>query len=438
MDTSKRQPAMLSPTFAVTFALSSLIGVCALFALLAPRLTPALLGVLALSFLAADRLAAPRVGYTRTDFTGPVSIITAAFAAYCLASSLWAANAGQALQSGAQTLLLLICALYLSVAIPRRLTGLPFDESRRYLRAAPIGVALGAAFLVEELLSGHRLMIAMLQAFPGLAGAGRKGLEISGDEIAGMHAFYINQNVAALVLLAGPALAATRLWLSPRIGSIAIALGLALAAAGVFASFSETAKLGLAAAVIVYLAAQRRRDLATKALMAVFAIGLVLAPALGRVPAALGLHQNQSLPVGVRERVVIWDATARAGLQAPLFGIGLQSTRFTKATAVPGHQLPEGRSQLGWHSHNAYLQSWLELGAVGVALLLALGLLLIREAARFSTAVAPFALALTAAALATAATGWGMWQPWLLASLLTAIAFLRIAETEVQIRDGQR
>ena len=420
----------------LVLAQSGLIGAAAAIMLMAPRLIPLLIGVLALSCLVGDAWCRLPAKFTIDHFVGPVSIAAALFTAYALASSLWAANFAVAVQSGGQVLALIAAAIYLCSALPRRLAALDAVSRRRYLRAVPIGFAIGLVFLVEEFLSGHRLMIATLQAFPELAGAGRKGLVYSDTSIAWMHSFYVNQNVAALVLLSPPALAAAALWLDPRVRTVVLGLTLALIIVVVFASDSETAKLACVAGMVTYVAVTRSPSMTTTGLALVFTLGLLFAPALGRVPAALGLHNATWLTIGARDRVVIWDATARTSMQSPVLGVGIQSTRFTKIepTELDGTRSP--RSQLGWHSHNAYLQSWLELGAAGVLLLVVLGNAVIRSTARSSAQTRPAALALTATALAIAGTGWGMWQPWLLSSLLAAIVFLQIPATEARLRQG--
>ena len=69
----------------------------------------------------------------------------------------------------------------------------------------------------------------------------------------------------------------------------------------------------------------------------------------------------------------------------------------------------------GPHSHNEFLQTWYELGAVGAILLLAAGCAVILSIGRLSPAVQPFMLAQFAGFFVMAAFSWGMWQSWLMA-----------------------
>ena len=422
----------------LVLAQSAFIGLSAALMVIAPRLIPLLIGVLAVSCLIADiSLPGPARLHWR-QLVGPVSVTAVLFAGYALSSARWASNGALAVQSGLQVLALLGAAFYLSASLPHRLAGLDAASRRRYLRAVPLGVGIGLGFMFEEYLSSHRGMIVALEAFPGLAGVGRKGLIYSGNSIAAMYDYYINQNAAVLVLLSLPAVTAAALWLGPRVARPAIGAWLVVLALVVFTSESETAKLACITSLAAYLAARRWPTAAVTTVTVAFAAGLMLAPVLGRLPVAAGLDKAGWIPFSARDRMMLWDTAARTTMQSPMFGIGMQSTRFIKDGAAEQRgtteaSSPEGTAippRLGWHSHNAYLQSWLELGAVGVLLLLVLGVGLIRSTAQGPGATRPAALALAVAALTIAATGWGMWQPWLLAALVGAIVFHRIAETE--------
>ena len=246
---------MSSPLQKLVLIQSGYIGAAAGLILVAPRLAPLLIGLLALSYLVADIGMPGPTQITASRFVGPVSLTMAGLTVYALLSALWAASVPAAVQSGGQLLLSLTAAVYLCDAIPRRFAALDQADRRRYLRAVPIGFAIGLVFLLEEFLSGHRIMLAMLGAWPALAGVGRKGLVYSDATLASMHGFYVNQNVAALVLMAPPALAAATLWLPASSRTTATGLGGVLLAITVFASDSETAKLACVVGVLTWLAA---------------------------------------------------------------------------------------------------------------------------------------------------------------------------------------
>ena len=402
------------PEHLLVLVQSSLVAGMAGTMLLAPRATPIAGALLLLCCIVAD-LWLPTAAEVRLDrLIGPVSLILAVLVVYGLASVVWSANPALALQSAVQLAAISATTIYVCEAVPRRLRELYPAARGLFIRAAPITFGLGVVVVAVDLFTGHRPLIALLAAYPDLAGVGRKGVIASGSTVTGILGFYVNQNMAALVLLLLlPTLACARLWLSEPLRTPLTALTSSLAVAVVLGSDSETAKLAAVVGLAVTLAALRWPQRVTTVIKVVFCVGLLFAPLFGRLPALAGLDTASWAPVGVRDRVAIWNATARASFEAPMRGIGIQSTRFTevsdpsgqasspaKPTAAAAPRRPA--SQLGWHSHNAYLQAWLELGALGVVILLALGLALIGYVAQSPPAIRPAALGLMAAALTIA------------------------------------
>ena len=90
----------------------------------------------------------------------------------------------------------------------------------------------------------------------------------------------------------------------------------------------------------------------------------------------------------------------------------------------------------GAHAHNAFLQTWYELGAVGVILFMVTCSAVILSLGRLPRDTQRFALAQVAAFFAIVAFAWGMWQGWLMA--LTGLAALYIALAVNVYRVGQR
>ena len=76
------------------------------------------------------------------------------------------------------------------------------------------------------------------------------------------------------------------------------------------------------------------------------------------------------------------------------------------------------------HPHNAPLQIWVELGAVGAALALAVLLLLLREVARQPLPAASASLSLIGGVAAVALVGHGAWQGWWAAAIGGAILWM--------------
>jgi exopolysaccharide production protein ExoQ len=85
--------------------------------------------------------------------------------------------------------------------------------------------------------------------------------------------------------------------------------------------------------------------------------------------------------------------------------------------------LPPGQSLIPLHPHDAYLQIWLETGAVGAIIVLAILLAALRATTYWPASVARFTLPGYAAGLVVAGLAFGIWQSWWMAS----IAFSTVA-----------
>ena len=74
------------------------------------------------------------------------------------------------------------------------------------------------------------------------------------------------------------------------------------------------------------------------------------------------------MPFSARHRIVIWGYTSEQIAKAPLLGAGMSTARALNnpddmdAPRAPGTDF---RLSTSLHSHNGYLQTWYETGAVG-------------------------------------------------------------------------
>lgn len=155
----------------------------------------------------------------------------------------------------------------------------------------------------------------------------------------------------------------------------------------------------------------------------------VLAPVLSTYVLTLDGVTNLGDPewVGTESRIGIWHEASRLIALKPLFGHGFDSARALSAQAstIPGTAWPA----LPLHPHNGFLQIWLELGGVGIAVMVAL----LAAAAR---ALWPMTgrhlhLAISLATLTSTAVialiSFGIWQYWWLATWMFAAALLQVA-----------
>jgi O-antigen ligase len=119
-------------------------------------------------------------------------------------------------------------------------------------------------------------------------------------------------------------------------------------------------------------------------------------------------------------------------IERPVLGIGANSTfaeevrrvERLKAERELGQRNPQANAQrrkeeqfaqyARTHPHNAFLLVWYELGAVGAAIFLLIGLALLREIRRLPPLVRTFGLATMASGTVLASLTHSLWQEWFL------------------------
>ena len=397
-------------------------------ALLAPLALPFLLLALGLTVAINDALLG-RLGVPR-GLLGPVPVAAYGLCLLVLASAGWSLLPSEAYSTAIVYLLLTLVA----VGIPSWFTLLPLADKIKVLRPVAIGGLIGLVLLLADILVSGSLTAALINSEPGLVNPMQKGLSYDHNGVASALGFYFNRNVAALLLvLPGILLAAAlcppfagRRWL---IWAIA-----AIAAGAILLSSSESAKLGLLAAIAAYGAARLWPRPVRQVLLVVLVLGIALAVPIARLPFAAGLQHAEWLPLSFRDRVAIWDYTGEHVGDAPWLGIGVRGNaimhaRYKRTLAADSQQVLQRRP--GWHPHNAYLEIWSELGAAGALLTLLLATGMVCGIDRMPPTVRPAGYALVAAVAAILATGWSLWQAWLIAGVVTAIIIVQLASRTV-------
>lgn len=250
----------------------------------------------------------------------------------------------------------------------------------------------------------------------------------NGDKLVSILSVDLTRNMAPLTLTVwGALLIAYRRWS----GRAAVAL-FAAAVIVIMISEHETSKVAIVWSGLVFLLATRSLRWSGTLLRVSW-----VAACLAVIPATLALHrldlQNSVwLQSSLRHRIIIWNHTAEETMKQPLFGIGAgMMYRMDPRGVVP----EEGDEWTGAspHAHNAYLQTWFELGAIGAAILTLFGLAVLARIENFEEKARPFAHAAFAAAMAMAAASYGVWQSWFLAlfemSFIMFTVALRYAQT---------
>lgn len=354
----------------------------------------------------------------------PLLLMLAGFGLYCVFSALWALDPAAAASKGTITLLFALSTVVVASSInvlPDRLVP-PF--------AVAVTIAVGVAALVGVIQASFGMVIVkwLFSLFPGLTPAKLKGLVVEEGAIAFVEPFVRNRAQAVLgfvfwpvlLLISGYRSLAQRVVLPACIGGGIIYTLLAGA--------NNSVQLGLGLGAGGFLLSFYWPSVARWAFLAAWTAAVLLVVPASYLAFEAGLHKSQWIPErSGQARLYIWRYTAEQVREHPILGIGVRSTRvLEKAKREAEGRDPSLRYErrLGWHAHNLYLQTWLELGAVGAAFLLALGALLLERIRRLEERCRPYAYATFATISGAVAVGWGMWQSWLWASVGLAISAL--------------
>ncbi len=395
------------PTGLPDAALAAAAGLCAgllgPLAALAPRGLP--VWAIAVTLIALAGLARRRA-LGRMARAWPAAGVVGAFLVLALLSSLWSPS-GRAAATVAEMAYIALGAL----AGGAWITQLPGSEARRFMRPFLAGLLAGVAlFGLEALLD-----------FP----LHRWWNRIPDTEIENLIYSNVPKRTAALLcLLVWPAaLAVDRI--GRRRAALLLPVGYGLLCLPLT---SRSAMLGIAVGLAVFALARRSAHAARLLLGGVVALGFVaVLPGALFLDRILNLEGADWLFHSARHRVEIWGMAAERALQAPILGQGIDASRALAPQGEVSRFATIGDSLLPLHPHNAFLQVWLELGAVGAALALATTLLLLAGTRHLARRDQPFALALFATALAMGSTAYGIWQAWWMAGFLAAGLILRLA-----------
>ncbi|MGE5548224.1 MAG: O-antigen ligase family protein [Solirubrobacterales bacterium] len=272
----------------------------------------------------------------------------------------------------------------------------------------------------------------------GLVMVGLKTVGVKADvRVAGLRIpVHLSKNGAVTLVMASfpGAFAAWRL---PR-GRLLAVVAIILTAILARKADSASGFAGLVAGWSVAAAYARFPRLVRMALMVALPVLTLAMPVLVQLAdpqAVVGAIPN--FPTSFAHRLIIWDFVGQRIHEHPILGWG-----FDAARAIPGGKewldiwfpVPWREAPyhvwgeiLPLHPHNAYLQIWLELGAVGAVALAAVLTVLIGRSLADGRDSPPWALAgLIAAAMMVGSSAYGMWQAWWLAVLVFAWVTIRL------------
>jgi hypothetical protein len=231
------------------------------------------------------------------------------------------------------------------------------------------------------------------------------------------------RSVDALPLLVWPVAIALA-----RLGRTRLAIVLILVFAVACTRWTaSSAMLGMAVAIVILLLAARWPGFSRRLLAAFTVLAFVLVVPFAIVTYDHGAARSPLIKRSGQHRAEIWHFAAERARERPLFGHGLDSSRaIPNGSVVSAFQAPD-KPIIPLHPHNAFLQIWLELGAVGVVLAAIPPLLALRAIGGWPLDAARLGTAGFAASLIVAGLAFGIWQSWWMATL----AFSAVAGSTV-------
>jgi O-antigen ligase len=330
----------------------------------------------------------------------PLGLAALAFLAWAAASIAWSDVRDTSFYVLVEFSLTVAAAFVLALALPRR-------TSRDYGGFVLAGAVASACILIlVELWTGLSL---------------RRALAVQSDP------FIFNRPAVTVLTVSLPIVLLLvkrdQLWLGVAVAGLVVAT--------VLQSESGAAMLGLIAGCVAYLVARLSRRLA----LALASVGLVAAVATAPVTGEIAdrslspaLHDKLA-GSHAEERIAIWKLFGAVVQQEPVKGLGIGvSPRLHETRVAPRMLADNPNLPAAWHPHNAALQVWVELGAVGAALGLLVLLLLVRRLASLPPALLAHSMALLAAVTGISLIGHGAWQGWWPAAIGAAVVWLRAAE----------
>lgn len=393
---------------------------------LGPRLTTAIILLLGLASILHGATRSAILSLIRPGVTIAVAAL---LAGYLLANAGWAVDPASAYRKVAGLFLIGACSVCAVLAVRS------MDDAtlERVFRAFLIAIAIGAIALLIELTSGLRVTRAIYNVMPFLRPDGAKHLGLDGERVIYIGTYILNRNVGLIALLFWPVLALLSIvWRTETARWFSVGLVVLLVAV-IAASQHESSQLALAFGVVVaglaFFASRAIRWL----LAILWCASFLLVVPLSKVAYDdLELHKADWLPYTAQARIIIWGYTAKSIPDNLLHGVGVRSTRLLDTAAKEKADKPDGHvvaPRTGRHAHNLYLQSWFELGLIGVILVVLAGLRLLALIDARAGRLRPFGYGLFAAWMVIAAFAWGMWQTWLIAAYGIVVVVFALACT---------
>lgn len=389
-----------------------------------PRLLPLLCGLLALAGALHILLNDPKRVLELLRL--PIAKLLAAFIIYLFINSIWAADRPLAFATSASVLLVTLAAFLIATSFALRINA----DARVLAKWSLFGLLLGIGYLLIEFIFDEPIMRFVDNHVVQLFKAGPKNAKIVNGSVVKLHSFILNRNVTSLVMLLASSLFFVLTLETARGRRTAAGLLIFGAVVCVLLSNSGTSTVALFVGVAVLGLAVLSLPVTRYLLAAAWIVATLLTVPLCSLPYTLGWHHWTWLPPSsVAARFYIWRYTADKIHERPITGIGVRNARTLGADNPKD---AAGRQEMyvlrpGRHPHNIFLQTWLELGAIGALLLCGVGLAALWHIQHWPPMLEAGGYALFAICSAVGFSGFDLWQTWLIASLALAWASMLLA-----------
>lgn len=337
------------------------------------------------------------------------SVLMAAFLGYAALTLLWTPNFTSSL-----TKLLAVTAYGLAALFGvRTIASQSPPRSARLGESLAVGLAIGSVYLVARNVTRGHSDDAML---PHIAS---QFVKFDLDEMT--------RSIAPVTLLLGPTLLAVAAgFRKPWNTMLSVVLFIASTLA-IVTSPHETSKIALAVWILIFGLAYLSQNATFRILQIAWLAACLLVVPLSIFCKSRDFQDAPWLQQTAQYRILIWNKFAELVLQRPVAGYGFDATAASMPE-VPGLTelrfvqkglpVPDGLKPFrAVHPHNAYLQVWYELGAIGIGLFIALGLSMLNSLSRLRPHKRPYLYASAAATMVMLYSSYGLWQLWLIGML---------------------
>jgi O-antigen ligase len=404
-----------------------LIGLICFAAGGVPRVLPALFGLLAVVAAFHVFTVEPRLPLklAKTVFAAALAM----FIAYLFINAMWAPDRLAGLAKAATVLALSISAFLIAASYSLR-TGV---EARVLAKSALAGLIIGAAYLLFEIVFHESVMRFVNNHLVQVFEITPKKMKIEHGKVIELSAFVLNRNVTSLVLLLIPSLLLTAALPTKTATRAAIAALVVVTAVITLLSESGTSVMAFFIGALVLALATLSLKSARLLVLGAWIIAVLFAVPLGSLPYKLGWENWTWLPpASVAARFYIWKYVADEVYERPLTGIGIRGSRdlhlkIPSDAADPSHNAYALKGREARHPHNIYLQTWVELGAIGAVLLLCVGVAGLWVVSAWPPLFQGSAYALFAVASAVGLSGFDSWQTWMLGAVAFAWSAMWLA-----------